>query len=94
MDPYGYKVFVPTSEWVLPHPALTKFSPGHDARIMSDPSRANNPVTVTFEFNTIMSCTSVTNALTLNMSSSGHGSNPTFDPSSVMCGPVQNPDPL
>ncbi|KAF8274895.1 modular protein with glycoside hydrolase family 13 and glycosyltransferase family 5 domains [Lactarius quietus] len=93
MDPYGYKVLVPASEWVSPRPALTKFSPGHDARITSDPSGANNTVTITFEFNTIMSCTGVTNALTLNMSSSGHGGNPTFDPSSVTCGPVQNPDP-
>ena len=93
MDPYGYKVLVPVSEWTAPRPALTKFSPGHDARILSDPSGTNKTVTISFEFNTIMSCSGVTNALTLNMSSSGHGGNPTFDSSAVTCGQVQNPDP-
>jgi alpha-1,3-glucan synthase len=92
MAPYSFKILVPVSEWVAPRPALTKFSPGHDARIPSDPSGTNNSVTITFEFNTVMSCTGVTNALTLNMSSSGHGGNPTFDPSTVTCGQVQNPD--
>ncbi len=93
MDPYSFKILVPATEWVPPRPALTKFSPGHDARIQSDPSGANNTVTITFEFNTVMSCTGVSKALTLNMSTSGHGSNPTFDPKSVQCGQVQNPDP-
>jgi alpha-1,3-glucan synthase len=93
MEPYSFKIFVPATEWVPPRPALTKFSPGHDARIPSDPSGTNNTVTISFEFNTVMSCTGVTNALTLNMSSSGHGGNPTFDPNSVTCGQVQNPDP-
>ena len=93
MDPYGYKILVPATEWVPPRPALTKFSPGHDARILSDSSGTNNTVTISFEFNTAMSCAGVTKALTLNMSSSGHGSNPTFDPNAVTCGQVQNPDP-
>ena len=91
MDPYGFKVFVPVNEWVPPRPALTKFLPGHDARISSDQN--GTTVTVSFEFNTAMSCTGVTQALSLNMSSSGHGGNPTFDPNSVTCGQVQNPSP-
>ncbi|KAN0123743.1 glycosyltransferase [Russula decolorans] len=91
MDPYGFKVFVPTNQWVPPRPALTKFLPGHDARISSGTN--GTTATVTFEFNTVMSCTGVTQALSLNMSSSGHGDNPTFDPNSVTCGQVQNPSP-
>jgi alpha-1,3-glucan synthase len=91
MDPYGFKILVPNANWVPPRPALTKFSPGHDARISSGSNATT--VTVSFQFNTAMSCTGVTQALSLNMSSSGHGSNPTFDPNSVTCGPVQNPDP-
>ncbi len=93
MDPYSFKILVPASNWVPPRPALTKFSPGHDARIPSDSNGTNNSVTVSFEFNTVMSCTGVTKALTLNMSSSGHGGNPTFDPNAVKCGQVQNPNP-
>ena len=91
MDPYGFKVLVPATDWVPPRPALTKFSPGHDARISSN--GGNTSVTVSFEFNTVMSCTGVTQALSFNMSSSGQGGNPTFDPNSVTCGQVQNPDP-
>ena len=31
MQPYDFKALVPTDSWVAPTPALTKFSPGHDA---------------------------------------------------------------
>jgi alpha-1,3-glucan synthase len=91
MDPYSFKILVPVTEWVAPRPALTKFSPGHDARISSETNATT--LTISFEFNTAMTCSGVTQALSLNMSSSGHGGNPTFDPNSVTCGPVQNPDP-
>jgi alpha-1,3-glucan synthase len=91
MDPYGFKVLVPVANWVPPRPALTKFSPGHDARISSDTN--GTTVTVSFEFNTVMNCAGVTQALSLNMSSSGHGGNPTFNNNSVTCAPVQNPTP-
>jgi alpha-1,3-glucan synthase len=91
MDPYGFKVLVPADEWVAPRPALTKFLPGHDARISSGANATT--VTISFEFNTVMSCPGITKALSLHMSSSGHGGNPTFDANSVTCGQVQNPDP-
>jgi len=90
MAPFGYKIFVDASVWIPPRPALTKFSPGHDARVSSDGSVTT--LSISFEFNTAMDCAGVTKALSLNMSSSGHGGNPTFDPNSVKCGPVQNPD--
>jgi len=93
MDSYGFKVLVPATEWVPPRPALTKFTPGHDARIASDANGGNSTVAISIEFNTVMSCNGVTQALSLNMSSSGHGGNPTFDANSIQCGQVQNPDP-
>ncbi|THH17817.1 hypothetical protein EW146_g3074 [Bondarzewia mesenterica] len=89
MDPYGFKVLVPADEWVGPRPALTTFLPGHDARI--DSSANSSTVTVRFEFNMAMDCNSVTNSLSLNMSSSGKGSTPTFSQSAVTCGNVTNP---
>jgi hypothetical protein len=33
MQPYDFKVLVPTDVWEAPAPALTKATPGHDARI-------------------------------------------------------------
>jgi alpha-1,3-glucan synthase len=91
MDPYSFKVLVPANDWIPPRPALTKFSPGHDARISSETNATT--VTISFEFNTVMNCAGVTAALSLNISSSGHGGNPTFDANSVTCGAVQNPNP-
>ncbi|EIN07319.1 modular protein with glycoside hydrolase family 13 and glycosyltransferase family 5 domains [Punctularia strigosozonata HHB-11173 SS5] len=90
MEPFGFKALVPVAEWVAPLPALTKFTPGHDARL---PSNGTNSVDISFEFNTVMSCDSVTAALSLNMSSSGHGNTPTFSKTAVKCGAVTNPDP-
>jgi alpha-1,3-glucan synthase len=94
MDPYGFKALVPLDEWVPPPPALTKFKPGHDARLHVEAGDANaTTVDISFEFNTEMSCDSVTNAMTFNMSSSGKGGNPSVQPGSIVCGAVTNPDP-
>ena len=92
VDPYGMKVLVPTSEWVPPPPMLTRFLPGHDARITvtsGDPNATT--IEIILEFSTAMSCTSVTDSITFNMSSSGIGGSPTLDASSVVCDTVTNP---
>jgi alpha-1,3-glucan synthase len=94
MDPFGFKAFVPVNEWVPPPPQLTKFIPGHDARIQAEAGDANaTTLDITLEFNVAMSCDGVTNALTFNMSSSGKGGIPTIQQSSIQCGTVNNPDP-
>jgi len=94
MDPYGFKAFVPVAQWVPPLPALTKFIPGHDARIHVEAGDVNaTTVNIAFEFDTQMSCDSVTNSMTFNMSSSGKGGAPTVQQGSVVCGNVNNPDP-
>jgi alpha-1,3-glucan synthase len=78
-SPYGFKAFVPASNWTAPTPAITGFKPGHDARIYAEAGDANaNNVDITLEFNTVMDCDSVTSAISLNMSSSGHGGSPTL----------------
>ncbi|KAF9642044.1 hypothetical protein BDM02DRAFT_3194024 [Thelephora ganbajun] len=33
LQPYNFKALVPANKWVAPTPTLTKFTPGHDARI-------------------------------------------------------------
>lgn len=87
-EPYGFKALVPQADWVAPRPALTKFSPGHDYRILSN----STSVSVTLEYNVEMDCDSVTNSLTLNMTSSGQGGTPTV--SNVQCTTMTNADPV
>ena len=36
MSMYGWKSFVPIEKWVAPSPLVTRFLPGHDARILSN----------------------------------------------------------
>jgi len=92
MDPYGMKVLVPTTEWVASPPMLTRFLPGHDARVTATPGDPNaTTINIVLEFSAVMLCTSVTNSVTFNMWSSGVGGQPTLDTSSVMCSAVTNP---
>jgi alpha-1,3-glucan synthase len=92
MDGYGFKALVPVNQWTPPLPALTKFLPGHDYRILANPNDANaTAVNISLEFNVEMDCNSVTQSLSLNMSSSGHGGAPTI--TNIQCGNVQNPLP-
>lgn len=88
-EPFGFKALVPVAVWVDPRPALTKFTPGHDARVLSNSTN----VDISFEFNTAMSCAGLTKALTATTSSKGKTTSPTVLASSVKCGPVTNPPP-
>ncbi|EJF65933.1 glycoside hydrolase family 13 and glycosyltransferase family 5 protein [Dichomitus squalens] len=84
MDPFGFKALVPITEWVPPPPMLTKFTPGHDARIQAESGDANaTTVQISLEFNLPMDCNSVTNAMTFNMS--GNGNAPTIDHNTIKC---------
>jgi alpha-1,3-glucan synthase len=86
LPPMGFKVLVPVDQWVPPLPAITKFDPGHDSRIeVQDGSQNSTTVTVHFEFSDLMDCDSVTQSVSFNMSSSGHGGTPTVAPNSVQC---------
>ena len=94
IEAFGFKALVPEDIWVPPLPSLTKFIPGHDARIQVDPGSANaTNIDVSFEFSIEMDCDSVTNSLSLNMSSSGKGGNPSVNKATIQCGNVTNPDP-
>lgn len=86
MDPYSFKAFVPVADWVNPPPALTKFSPGHDARIQVEAGDANaTSIDIAFEYNTPMDCTWITTNLQFNVSSSGTGGQPNVRTGSVTC---------
>ena len=52
MDAYSFKALVPQDEWIPALPAITKFSPGHDARLIAEEGDANaTPIDITLEFN-------------------------------------------
>ncbi|KAF7294911.1 Modular protein with glycoside hydrolase family 13 and glycosyltransferase family 5 domains [Mycena indigotica] len=90
MEGFGFKALVPATNWIAPAPALTKFTPGHDARILvttNDPGTQN----VTFEFNTPMDCDSVTQSMKFTLASSGHGGQVAIAGKPV-CITINNPD--
>ena len=81
MDPLGFKLLVSIVQWVPPPPMITKFTPGHDAQLLSTPGRQKgSSVNVIFlEFNTAMNCDAVAAAISLNMGSSGKGAAPLIE---------------
>ncbi|KAJ7774879.1 modular protein with glycoside hydrolase family 13 and glycosyltransferase family 5 domains [Mycena metata] len=92
IEGFGFKALVPTTDWVAPAPALTKFTPGHDARIPVQASDTNaTTMDITFEFNTPMNCDSVSSSMSFNLSSATAGQKVTV--SKGVCGPVTSPDP-
>ncbi|GKZ26283.1 hypothetical protein AbraIFM66951_003610 [Aspergillus brasiliensis] len=64
MPAWGFKAFVPKAKFVQPSPYITRFSPGHDARFIS---QGNNGETIQigFEFSQEMNCSQITDSLTV-----------------------------
>ena len=86
LQPYDFKALVPAALWVSPAPALTKFTPGHDARIeVTDGSSNPNSIDVQIEFSDLMDCNSVTQSINFTLASSGKGSTPSVKSGSVQC---------
>ena len=86
LAPMGFKALVTAEQWVPPPPVITKFNPGHDARIeVQEGSQNRTTVALRFEFSQPMDCDSVTQSMTFNMSSSGHGGSPAIVQGSVNC---------
>jgi len=83
---YDFKALVPADIWIPPAPALTKFMPGHDARIeVADDSSNPNSIDVQIEFSDLMDCDSVTQSINFTLASSGKGSTPLVKSGSVQC---------
>lgn len=91
MTHYGWKAFVPLKNWAEPSPVITRFLPGHDARILSSTS-SDEPSTVDIElrFSSVMDCDSVKNGLSVN-STTESGQQASIDINTVDC---QTIDPL
>ena len=86
LQPYDFKALVPADIWIPPAPALTKFTPGHDARIeVTDDSSNPNSIDVQIEFSDLMDCDSVTQSINFTLASSGKGSTPSVKSGLVQC---------
>ena len=69
-----------------PPPVITEFNPDHDARVENQESSQNRTtVALRFEFFQPMDCDGVTQSMSFNMSSSGHGGSPATVQGSVNC---------
>lgn len=66
LPPYGFKAYVPVDKWLRPSPVITKFNPGHDARILSNSNAAGQQnVTIEIFFSDEMNCEEVQKAITV-----------------------------
>ncbi len=66
LPPFGFKAYVPINNWLRPSPVITKFNPGHDARILSNSSAFDHPnVTIELFFSDEMNCHEVQKAITV-----------------------------
>ena len=77
--------YVPIEKWLRPSPVITKFEPGHDARILSNSSVGEQgTVPIAFYFSDEMNCKQVQSAISLS-SAAVDGTTPSIDNSSVTC---------
>ena len=85
MRAYEFKAFVPKSKWIEMYPAITSFSPGHDARILSP--NGSTTIPIEFKFSQNMSCDSVTRGLKIT-STTETGATPQIQSGSVSCSAI------
>jgi alpha-1,3-glucan synthase len=91
LDAFAFKAYVPKENWVSPAPVITKFLPGHDARLLASPD-GNNTVDIVFQFSDEMDCDSISRNLVITSTTDGQ-SVASIDPGSIVCGQENDPDP-
>nr|OQO18342.1 hypothetical protein B0A51_18106 [Rachicladosporium sp. CCFEE 5018] len=82
MTLYGWKAFVPKANWTTPSPVVTKFLPGHDARILSN--GGSTSVNIEIRYSAEMDCDSVKSGIVVN-STTEAGQQAQIDQSSIQC---------
>lgn len=90
MSAYEFRAYVPAAQWIGPQPMITKFTPGHDARITSTVSASGSEtLDVQLYFNVEMDCDSVTRSISSNSTTiSGN----TFSVENAQCTILSTPD--
>lgn len=85
MRAWDWKVLVPVKNWESPAPTITRFIPGHDARLLSE-AAVGQQATIAIEvhFDQNMDCDSVKDSLSI-ASTTEDGVIAELDPKSVNC---------
>jgi alpha-1,3-glucan synthase len=92
LAPYEFKAYVPLEAWLPPLPMLTKFLPGHDARLRSMVAATEKEfVDIELQFSEEMACSSVTQNLVLS-STTDDSSNAQLVQKSVSCSNIAEKD--
>ena len=90
---WEFKAYVPKNKFVGPPPMITKFLPGHDARVRSKVAPGQQEkVTIELHFSEEMDCDQISNTLTIN-STAEDKRIATLGKGSVKCQTVSNVDP-
>ncbi|KAH0360816.1 putative alpha 1,3 glucan synthase, partial [Aureobasidium melanogenum] len=93
MYPWDFRVYVRKADWIEPAPMLTRFNPGHDARILSKVSPGEKEsVDVELQFSQEMDCDSITKNIVVT-STTADKSSPGIDTNSVVCSKIQDSNP-
>ena len=92
MSPYEFKAYVPVDAWVGPAPMITKFVPGHDARLKSTTAPGGQEtIPIELHFSATMDCDAISDSMKIN-STTENNSTPSVDKSSIHCGNATNDD--
>lgn len=85
MRPWEFKAFVPEDKFVTPAPTITKFVPGHDARLVSNASDAGSEtLPIELHFSSAMDCDYITDNLRISSTTEANET-AVLDKSSVLC---------
>jgi alpha-1,3-glucan synthase len=87
MPAWGFKAFVPKDEFVRPSPYITRFSPGHDARLVSQET-SGEVIRIAFDFSQKMNCEDITDSLKIT-SKALHDESPQLDTTSISCQSIE-----
>ena len=83
---WGFKAFVPEDEFIAPSPVITRFLPGHDARLLS-----NDTIPIQIHFSAPMDCDQVKGSLSIN-STTSNNQIAKLDDGSVQCKNISSED--
>ncbi|WVQ79175.1 hypothetical protein IAT38_001271 [Cryptococcus sp. DSM 104549] len=75
MKAFEFKVLVPEDQWVQQRPSMTKFTPGHDHRVLSTGDTTTVDLTIEFDFD--MDCASLRDAMSVTWKN-GRGGTPSI----------------
>jgi alpha-1,3-glucan synthase len=93
LNAWDFRVYVRKADWIEPAPTLTRFNPGHDARILSKVSPGETEsVDVELQFSQEMDCDSITKNIIVT-STTADKSSPGIDTKSVVCSKIQDSSP-